>query len=200
MTPPNDWIENSEDVKEYQERYPFVYGAVVVVFLILMGRLWYLQIVRGSELRRFSEQNQIKEEKIQAPRGMLLDRNGQILVDNLPTFNVTLTPQYIVSLEKASHDLSLILKMKKEVIVDKVKISRKQNGIFKPTIIKENISSDEVAQVERLKFDTPGLKVVMGIKRNYLLSDNGAQIFGYTGEISKEELPVLNEVKTSGQK
>ncbi|MDZ4677131.1 MAG: penicillin-binding protein 2 [Oligoflexia bacterium] len=200
MTPPNDWIENSEDVKEYQERYPFVYGAIIVTFIILIGRLWYLQIIRGSELKRFSEKNQIKEQKIQAPRGMLLDRDGQILVDNLPTFNVTLTPQYLISLDKTSQELSVILKIKKEGIIDKVKSSRKQNGIFKPVAIKENVSRDEVAMVERLKFDTPGLKVVMGIKRNYLLSDNGAQIFGYTGEISKEELPVLNASRTPDNK
>src|SRR5581483_5648544 len=74
----------------------------------------------------------------------------------------------------------------------KVRQSRRQNGVFKPVRIKENISRDEVAKLERMKIDTPGLSVEMGIKRNYLLGDDGAQVFGYTGEISKEELPVLN--------
>jgi penicillin-binding protein 2 len=188
----NDWIENSEDIKEYQDRYPYLYGAVLVLFLILFSRLWYLQILKGSDFKRFSEQNQIKEEKNPAPRGMLLDRNGQILVDSLPTFNVTLTPQYIVALEKTATDLAKLLGIKREEIIEKVKSSRKQNGIFKPVHIKENVSRDEVALIERIKIDTPGLEVEMGIKRNYLLGDNGAQLFGYTGEISKEELPVLN--------
>ncbi|MCC6277184.1 MAG: penicillin-binding protein 2 [Oligoflexia bacterium] len=197
---PIDWVENSEDVKEYSDRFRFFYVAVGIAFAILFLRLWYLQIIRGTELRRFSEQNQLKEEKIPAPRGMLLDRNGELLVDNLPNFIVTLTPQHVVGLDQVAGQLATILSLKKEDIIEDVKQSRKQNGMFKPVIIKENISRDEVAAVERIKFDTPGLRVVMGIKRNYLDGENGAQIFGYTGEVSKQELPVLNRSRTADNK
>jgi penicillin-binding protein 2 len=200
VSPRNEWIENSEDVKEYQDRYSYLYGLVILTFLLLISRLWFLQIIKGNELRRFSEQNQIKEEKNPAPRGMLLDRNGEILVDSLPTFNVTLTPQYLVSIEKTAEDVARALHLNKDDIVDKVRSSRRQNGVFKPVRIKENISRDEVAVVERMKVDTPGLKVEMAIKRNYLLGENGAQLFGYTGEISKEELPILNVGKNPDAK
>src|SRR5271156_1317916 len=98
MSPTNEWIENSEDLKEYQERYTYLYGIIIVVFLTLFIRLWFLQIIKGSEFKRFSEQNQIKEDKVPAPRGMLMDRNGEILVDSLPDFSVNLTPQYITNL------------------------------------------------------------------------------------------------------
>ncbi len=196
----NDWIENSDDVKEYQERYSYLYGIILVVFLILFGRLWFLQIIKGSEFKRFSEQNQIKEERNPAPRGMVLDRNGQILVDSLPTFNVTLTPQYTVNLEKTALELAPILSLNKDEIVEKVKTSRKQNGVFKPVRIKENINRDEVAKIEAVKIDIQGLNVEMGIKRNYLLGENGAQLFGYTGEISREELPVLNSGRNEDNK
>jgi penicillin-binding protein 2 len=196
MSPQPDWIENSEDVKEYQDRYPLLYGFIVATFVILLCRLWYLQIIKGSELKRFSEQNQIKEEKNPAPRGMLLDRNGEILVDSLPTFNVTLTPQYILNLDRTATEVANALGLVKADLIDKVRSSRKQNGVFKPVRIKENISRDDVARIERMKTDIPGLKVEMAIKRNYLLGENGAQLFGYTGEISKEELPILNSAKT----
>ena len=188
----DEWIENSEDLKEYQERYFYLYGVVIITFLVLFCRLWYLQIIKGAEFKRFSEQNQIKEEKIPAPRGMLLDRNGEILVDSLPAFHVVLTPQYISSLEHAATELAIALNIDKDDIIEKVRASRRQNGVFKPVRIKENITRDDVAKVERMKIDNPGLSVEMGIKRNYLLGQDGAQLFGYTGEISKEELPVLN--------
>jgi len=188
----DDWIENSEDLKEYQERYFYLYGIIIATFLLLFCRLWYLQIIRGTEFKRFSEQNQIKEEKIPAPRGMIMDRNGEILVDSLPAFHVVLTPQYISSLDRVATDLASALNINKDEIMEKVRASRKQNGVFKPVRIKENVTRDEVAKVERMKIDNPGLSVEMGIKRNYLLGDDGAQVFGYTGEISKEELPVLN--------
>jgi len=200
LSPRNDWIENSEDLKEYQDRYIVLYAIVVLTFVTLFGRLWFLQIVKGAEFKRFSEQNQIKEEKIPAPRGMIMDRNGEILVDSLPSFNVVLTPQYIGSLEKIAQDLSTVLNIKKDEIIDKVRDSRRQNGVFKPVRVKENITRDEVAKVERMKIDNPGLSVEMGIKRNYLLGENGAQLFGYTGEISKEELPVINATRSADNK
>lgn len=195
MTPPQDWIENSEDLKEYQERYTYLYTVVILTFLTLFFRLWYLQILKGSEFKRFSEQNQIKEDKVAAPRGMILDRNGEILVDSLPAFSVNLTPQYVTSLEKVAQDLSSVLDLKKEDIIEKVRFSKRQNGVFKPVHVKENISRDEVAKIERMKMDTPGLSVEMGIRRDYLLGEDGAQFLGYTGEISKEELPVLNAIR-----
>src|ERR1017187_1204827 len=105
----DQWIENPDDVKEYTGRFPIVYGFVLDASLLLISRLWYLQIFNGNELRRISEQNQIKEDKVPATRGMIFDRNGQILVDNLPTFNVMLTPQYIVNMEKTSQDLAQVL-------------------------------------------------------------------------------------------
>lgn len=192
MSPPFDLVESAEDVKEYQPRYTYLYGAVFLTFLVLVFRLWFLQIIKGAEFQKFSEQNQIKEEKNPAPRGMIFDRNGEILVDNLPSFNVTLTPQYIVSLDKIADELSIVLKIKKDDIIDKVKQSRRQNGVFKPVRVKENVNRDEVAAIERMVIDNPGLKVEMGIKRNFLLDENGAQVFGYVAEISKDELPIVN--------
>lgn len=196
----DEWIENSEDVKEYQERYPYLYSFIAVIIFLLVGRLWYLQILKGNEFKKFSEQNQVKEEKNPAPRGMLLDRNGQLLVDSLPTFNVVVVPQYVASLEKTAEELSSVLKIKKEDIIEKVKLSRRQNGIFKPVRVKEDVTRDEVARVETMKIDLPGVKVEMGIKRNYLLDANGAQLFGYTGEISKSELPVFNQGRAADKR
>src|ERR1700734_2199535 len=114
----DDWIENSEDLKEYQERYFYLYGIIIATFLLLFCRLWYLQVIRGTEFKRFSEQNQIKEEKIPAPRGMIMDRNGEILVDSLPAFHVDLTPQYISSLEHVATELATALNINKDDIIE----------------------------------------------------------------------------------
>ncbi len=194
---PFELVESSEDVKEYQDRYIYIYGAIVLTFLILVLRLWFLQILKGNEFQKFSEQNQIKEDKNPAPRGMLFDRNGDILVDSLPSFNATITPQYILTMDRTAQDLANTLKIKKDDLIDRIKSSRRQNGVFKPVHIKDNLTRDEVAAVERMVIDNPGLKVDMGIKRNYLLNENGAQLFGYTAEISKDELPIVNLNRTA---
>ena len=61
-------------------------------FLMLVSRIWYLQIIRGEDFRQFSQKNLLKESDIYAARGKIYDRNGKILVENLPAYKVTITP------------------------------------------------------------------------------------------------------------
>lgn len=86
----SQFVPNDQEAKEYLPRYRSLYAAVGITFALFFLRLWYLQIINGSELRTFSEQNSIKETKIPAPRGIIYDRNGEILVENSPGFEITI--------------------------------------------------------------------------------------------------------------
>src|SRR5688572_20454180 len=88
-----------EDARDLQPRFKFVYLAVGVMAAIIFTRLWFLQIIQGQELREYSEKNRIKESRIPAPRGLLLDREGRLLVDNTMGFDATISPQYATKLE-----------------------------------------------------------------------------------------------------
>jgi penicillin-binding protein 2 len=188
----SDFLNDPEEVKEFLPRYKILYILIVVSTILFTGRLWYLQVVKGTELREFSERNRIKEEKIGAPRGMVLDREGRVLVDNHPGFDAVITPQYSSELEATAEAIGPILDIPASVIIKKVQKSRSQNGSFKPVKVKENLNREEVARIERIKLDHPGLKVDMSIKRSYIMTDNGAQLYGYVGEISRDELPRIN--------
>lgn len=184
---------SQEDLRILAPRFKYLYGAVVFAVFIVFTRLWFLQIISGSELREFSEQNLLKEVKIPAPRGILYDRNGQILVENLPGFDVTISPQYVTDLDKTAEAVGQILKIPGPELVQKVKVSRKRDGPFRPVVIKSFLSRDEVFGLELLKLDHPGLDIKENILRTYVLGPNGAHVFGYVGEISKEQLPKFNK-------
>src|ERR1700727_2809908 len=95
----DDVLESSEEeAKEYLPRYKILYVTILLATLLILGRLWYLQIIEGTELRQFSEKNRVKETKLPAPRGLFLDRENRVLVDNLPGFEVTISPQYATKL------------------------------------------------------------------------------------------------------
>lgn len=188
----SDYLNDPEAVKDFYPRYKLLYISVGVTFAIFFLRLWFLQVMQGTELREFSERNRLKHEKIVAPRGIMFDRNGQILVDNLPGFDVTVTPQYANNLDELAEDLSKIFKLNPKSIINDIKKSRFQNGTFRPVRVAENISRDDVIKVEKLRLVHPGLEVKVSIKRSYLDGQIGAQLFGYVSEISKEELPRLN--------
>ncbi|MBX3040119.1 MAG: penicillin-binding protein 2 [Bdellovibrionaceae bacterium] len=194
----NEYISNPDEAKEYWNRYKIFYIAISLTFLIVLSRLWYLQIMTGTELRQFSEKNRIKQSKILAPRGLMLDREGRVLVENLPGFEALASPQYITDLDALAKSLSPILGVEPDKLVARIQRSKKQNGPFAPVRLKENLSRDEVFRLKRIRLEIPSLEIRENILRSYPLKTNGAQLFGYVGEISKRQIPRLNELY-SGQ-
>ena len=186
-----------EEVKEFAHKYKFLYSFLGIVFMVFACRLWYLQVFQGKDLRLWSEKNHIKLQKLDAPRGMILDRKGRVIVDNQPGFDVVITPQYAKKLNETAHQIAKILNLEASYIIDKVKTSSKKNGAFKPIIIKEDLNRDEVARIERMRKYHPGLKIEIRIKRTYLMGDNGAQLFGYVGEATPQQMQKRNAKSSS---
>lgn len=164
-----------------------------IFFLILFSRLWYLQILNGEDFRKFSEKNLLKESDVYAPRGKIFDRDGQVLVENLPAYKAIITPQYTKDLDSLAKDLSPIIDVPVEEIIDKVNKSRKQNGRFFPVDIKLHLTRDELFKVELMKVDHAGLDTQEFILRYYPYAGESAHVLGYVREISQHELPVLRK-------
>lgn len=189
----SDFVHNPEEAREYLSRYKIFYITISIVITLFTIRLWYLQIIKGTELREFSEKNRIKQNKIAAPRGLMLDRDGKVLVENLPGFEAVIYPQYVQDIQTVSQNTGSILGLEPAKIIQKIQKSRKQNGPFFPVRIKENLNREEVLRLKRIRLDNPGLEIQESIVRSYPLRDNGAQLFGYVGEISKKNIPNLNK-------
>ncbi len=187
-----DYVSNPDEAKEYWPRYKFFYFAIGITFLIFFSRLWYLQIIEGHELREFSEKNRIKQNKVSAPRGLILDRDGKVLVENLPGFEAILMPQYIENMQKLAETIGPILGVEPDKLVQRIQKSRRQNGSFAQIRLKDNLSREEVFRLKRVRLETPGLEIRESIVRHYPLKENGAQLFGYVTEISKRELEKRN--------
>lgn len=188
----SQYISNPEEAKELLPRYRLFYGLLAFTVVLFTGRLWYLQIIQGTELREFSEKNRIKEVKIMSPRGQMLDREGRILVENHPGFEAILTPQYLENMNEAAAKIGPIIGMEPERVIQRLQRNRRLNGPFAPVRIKENLSRDEVFRLKRVRLETPGLEIREVVVRHYPLADNGAQLFGFVGEISKRQLPDYN--------
>ena len=189
-------LGQNEQLQAYQDRFRFLYIIVGVVVVILTSRLWYLQIFRGDEFKQFAEENRLKKIKIEAPRGMIFDRNRSLLLDNHPTFSVEITPQYFRAApdeeRKAALDiLSLILKTPVKQIEDILHRNRRQPS-FQSVVIKKNLSMDEVAMIEMEKLSLPGIEVSVGIRRTNVHGLVGAHLLGYISEIDADELPRVN--------
>jgi len=191
------FIGNEEQIRYLQERFRLVYGFVFVGIAILATRMLYLQVINGDQMRQYSEENRIKRVKITAPRGMFFDRSGKLLIDNRPAFNVQITPQYLKESGKPKQvleKLSTLIKLPVSEIEKRLQRARQPS--FMPVIIKDNLTRDEVAELETWKIDMPGVQVEMAISRSNLAKDVGSNLYGYIGKVSTNELPNLNQVAT----
>lgn len=189
----NEYISNPDEAREFQGRYRTLYIFITFVISIFFIRLIWLQVISGNELRQYSEKNRIKQNKIFAPRGLILDREGKALIENLPGFEVLVSPQYIENIKLLADAVGPILGMEPAKVIEKIQRSKRLNGPFATVRLKDNLAREEVFRLKRIRLDTPGLEIRESILRHYPLNENGSQLFGYVGEISKLEIPKLNE-------
>ncbi|MBC7421317.1 MAG: penicillin-binding protein 2 [Bdellovibrio sp.] len=189
----SEYISNPDEAREFQSRYKNLSIFIVVTIGIFILRLAWLQVVQGTELRQFSEKNRIKQNKIAAPRGLILDRDGKALVENLPGFEVVISPQYIENMRDLAEVVGPVLGLEPTKVIEKIQKNKRVNGPFALIRLKDNLSREEVFRLKRVRLDTPGLEIRESILRHYPLVENGAQLFGYVGEISKNEISKLNE-------
>lgn len=188
-------LSRRDEVRIYEPRYKFLYLAVLVFLLIMVSRLWYLQLYKGRLFNAYAEKNRVWQEKDYAPRGMIFDRNGQLLVDNKLSFDVIIRSQYLPGdekeYEKILKQLSLYLSVPIEDI--KLRIAKASNlPLFYPVVVAQDVDRDKVALVESNKIFMPGVDVIVKNKRTYLYGESTAHLIGYIGEVSKTEMNKLN--------
>ena len=188
------FLGQEEQVRELQDRFKFLYIALFIGLGLLVSRLVYLQVLKGDQMRQYSEENRIKRVKVASPRGMIFDRNHHLLIDNRPDFDLEIIPQYLKESKQEKNvigRLSKILKMSEKEISDILEKAKVQPS-FMPVKIKTDLTRDEVAQIEVRKIDMPGVEVREEIKRTNIYGDIAAHLLGYIGEVNSTELPIVN--------
>jgi penicillin-binding protein 2 len=164
---------------------------VVISFLCLWMRIWYLQILKWQYLTGLSENNRVRMVTLPASRGMIKDRNGETLVSIRPAFNLYLTPEDTQDLDSSLDKLSQRISLDRE----KLKKEITHTKSFQEVLIKGDISREEVAFVEENNMSLPGIHIKAEPLRNYVFNDLASHTLGYLGEISKARLESRNDPK-----
>ena len=163
---------------------------VIFVFLCLLMRIWYLQILKWQYLTGLSENNRVRMVSLPAYRGTIKDRNGQTLVSIRPSFNLYITPEDAGDSVSSLDLLAEKIKFKR----GKLKKSIGREKSFKDILIKADISREEVAFIEENNMRLPGIKIKAEPLRNYVYKDLMSHTLGYLGEISKSKLKNTNNL------
>jgi penicillin-binding protein 2 len=187
----------STDSEWFNQRLTVLLVYIFIAFAVLVSRLIYLQAIEGREYRRLSEINSIRLQDIDAPRGLIYDRNNQLLVDNRPSFNLHIILKDAKPVEQTLAGLSGLIGEPIENLRAQIN-KNKHRGAYTPILLKEDMGRDLLAAVEVNKYDLPGVVVRVSPRRHYLFPQQASHLIGYVGEISAQELKLAQYAQIKG--
>lgn len=178
-----------------------VYRVVaVLIFVILAGRLWQLQIVQGEQYRKRADTNRFRVESIDAPRGVVYDRNGNIVVRNKASFAVSIVPadvpeeQEQVVYQKLADLLDMPVSSRPAGVgssvsrpgIQEIVEAGRDRDPYSPALVKANVPRDTALIIEEAHLSLPGVRVETAPIREYTTGSLLSHILGYMGPIPKE--------------
>lgn len=159
-------------------------AASTVVLAVLLARLWLLQGAWGNDYKVLAEENRIRRIAVSAPRGQILDRNGEALVKNRLAVTLTLSPQ-------RAHDKKLVARLSKLLGMSVSEINKQVRSVkispIEPRVIKRDVPKAVMAYIEEHDDDFVGVELKVEAIRDYPGGGLAAHIVGYLGELSEQE-------------
>ncbi|MFH1429824.1 MAG: penicillin-binding protein 2, partial [Candidatus Margulisiibacteriota bacterium] len=178
---------NRHEPVRYRRRLDVLVWLVLLAFSVLIARLWYLQVISGEGLRQRSENNRIRVQEIKPLRGLILDAGGRILVDNQPSFDVSIIPEATKDIKAVLEKLVELSGQSDAGYYQNIPFT-KTNRPFVPITLERNIGRNKLAIVETNSLNLPGVIIDIVPVRKYIYGAMMAHILGYVGEISNVEL------------
>jgi penicillin-binding protein 2 len=172
-------------------RVAVIGGVALVMFSIIFFRLWYLQVLSGDNYIAAARENRVREIKVQAPRGEIVDRHGQLLVRNRHSLSIKVTPDKLpqakADREEVYRRLAKLLGLKPKRLERRVERELTALPYSKPTI-KQDVDPNLVAFVLERQEEFPGVEPEREFLREYPHGVIGAHLFGQVGEVSPKQL------------
>jgi penicillin-binding protein 2 len=166
-------------------------GVALLMFAIIFFRLWYLQVLSGDKYLAQAKDNQIRNVLIQAPRGKIVDRNGNVLVDNRVGYAVTISPDRLPKSQAVKTELytrlARVLNIKRRTIRTTVRTQLRAQPFAKATV-KTDVGRDVFSYILEHQSSFPGISVDQVYLRFYPHHDLAAQIMGTVGRVTAQEL------------
>ncbi|MDQ7986385.1 penicillin-binding protein 2 [Pseudomonas sp. G34] len=190
--------DHEKDARLIRKR-ALVGGVVFLVLtLVLMARMYYLQVIQYEYHSTLAENNRIHVQPIPPNRGLIYDRNGVIIADNRPSFSLTLTRERAGDWEQVLDVIVEVLELTpddRELFERRVKQGRRP---FEPVPVLFELSEEQIARLAVNQFRLPGVEVVAQLVRHYPQREHFAHSVGYVGRINERELKQLDPVEYSG--
>ncbi len=172
-------------------RVALIGSVALIAFGLVFFRLWYLQVLSGDRYRAEAKTNQVREIKVQAPRGEIVDRDGRVLVGNRVSLAVRVTPEELPEDPVARRDLyerlGKLLAMRPDRIERKVE-PQLTAVPYAPATVKQDVDQKVVFSLLENREDFPGVEPEQVFLRTYPEHELAAHLVGYLGEVTEDQL------------
>lgn len=182
----NSFLEN----RIFLSRAVILFTLMLLLVLGLVSRLVYLQVAGHSRYRSMATNNHIKVAPVPPTRGIVYDKGGRILAQNLPAYSLEIIPEQVVDMDETLNRLQLALSISQEKI-NAFKKQRKRYKHFDSIPLILQLSTAEVAKFAVLRHTFQGVDIHARLMRHYPYAELTAHVVGYVGRINERELKTL---------
>ena len=198
MPQPIQLKDHEKDARLVRRRVVVGAVAIFLLALVLVARMYHLQVTQYEYHSTLSENNRVHVQPIPPNRGLIYDRNGVLIADNRPSFSLTVTRERTENLQQELQALVEILGLTEEDKAIFEKRMKQGRRPFEPVPIMFELSEEQIARIAVNQYRLPGIDVTAQFVRHYPLGEHFAHSVGYVGRINEAELKVLDPVNYSG--
>jgi penicillin-binding protein 2 len=186
----SDW-RGSQPPAQFALRVAVLGGIGMVLFAIIFLRLWYLEVLSGDKYLAQAQNNQVREFTVQAPRGKVVDRHGQVLVDNRTALELQVKaidlPRSPARRARLFRRVGEVANLRPSQIRNKIRTEAKECAAC-PATLRRDVGYDIVYFIRENQRQFPGVSVERVYVRHYPQGTLAAHLLGYTGEVDSEQL------------
>jgi len=167
---------------------------LITVFSILIVKFFQLQIVQYNQYKEKANINSIRVESLNAPRGSILDRDGEIIVDNAPTYALFALPNVITNIDSTISIICQLINLDSTILSENYQ--KYYNGYFTPVKLIKDLTFEQISRLEEHNLDLPGIDYKQIQERHYASDINGSHFLGYVVDVDKtniRDIPNANE-------
>ncbi|MFY0676590.1 MAG: penicillin-binding protein 2 [Neptuniibacter sp.] len=185
--------DHSKESRTFKIRAILAFAVVVSLLMVLVVRLFYLQVVEHERFSAISEDNRVQLQPVPPNRGLIYDRNGVLLADNRPSYSVTILKEEVEDLEQTLADLQDLIPITDREIGRFKKRLRQRRRSFESVPVRFRLTEQEIATISVNYHRLPGVRVEAELIRHYPFGETLVHAMGYVGRINEAELKRVDE-------
>ena len=196
--PWGEFKDTAAERRLFQRRATVMLVFVLLLFFVLIGRMYQLQVIEHEIYTTISDKNRVQVQSVPPTRGLVYDRNNILLAENRPVFSVTLVPERVDGMEDTLDQLGGILDISKEDLERFRRRLQEPRRPFQKIPLRYDLTEAEIARLAVHRHELPGVEVEAELVRYYPHSELTAHVLGFVGRINRDELQRIDPVNYAG--